>query len=125
MKKAPNKRASGKGEMPQQWYSVRSIFRFDKPTGAEPGALFEERVVLFRAATPEEALEKGRAEANRYSQGETRPKMLTHIVAFSIWEEELADGEEIWSCLRLVDISDEEFLSRFYEGERLGLRHVE
>jgi len=111
--------------MTQPWFSVRSIFKLPaSPDGQRP-PLFEERVVIFRAASPEQALEKGQAEAKRYSEGETQPRMLAHIVVFSIWEEELAEGEEVWSCLRRIQISDEEFLDRIYEGEQIGLRHLE
>ena len=111
--------------MHQQWYSVRSIFRLPGSSDGQRPPLFEERVVIFRAASPEEALEKGRAEAKRYSEGETQPRMLAHIVVFSIWEDKLAEGEEVWSCLRQLDISDEQFLDQIYEGERLGSRHLD
>ncbi len=94
------------------------------PDGQRP-TLFEERVVVFRAASPEEALGKGRDEAKRYSEGENQPRMLAHIVAFSLWEEELSEGDEVWSCLRQLDVTDEEFLDRVYEGEKIGLRHLE
>ncbi len=111
--------------MQQQWYSVRSVFKLPgAPDGQRP-ALFEERVVIFRAASPEQALEKGRAEAKRYAESETQPRMLAHIVVFSTWEEELTEGLEVWSCLRKIEISDEEFLDRIYEGEQIGLRHLE
>lgn len=109
----------------QQWYSVRSVFRSDRIEDGKPVRTFEERVVVFRAASSEEALAKGRAEAQRYAERETHPTLLDYIVAFGTWEEELREGEEVWCCLRETDISDEEFLHRVYENERLGLRHYE
>src|SRR5260221_7294794 len=102
--------------MQQQWYSVRTIFKVPGSTDGQRPTLFEERVVVFRAASPEEALGKGRDEAKRYSEGENQPRMLAHIVAFSLWEEELSEGDEVWSCLRQLDVTDEEFLDRVYEG---------
>jgi len=111
--------------MEPQWYSVRSIFRLDRREDIKAEYLFEERVVIFRAASCEEALAKGRSEARRYAEGETHPKMLEHIVAFGLWEEELREGEEVWSCLRQSNESDEQFMDRVYAGEMLGLRHVE
>jgi Domain of unknown function (DUF4288) len=111
--------------MKQQWFSVRSIFRLPASADGQRPPLFEERVVVIRAVSSGEALEKGRAEAKRYSESDTSPRMLEHLVAFCIWEEELADGEEVWTCLRELDASDEEFLNRVFVGERLGLRHRE
>ena len=111
--------------MQQDWYSVRSIFRHDRIVDGKPERLFEERVVIFRATSTEDALTKGRAEAQRYAEGETHPIMLDHIVAFGLLEEDLCEGEEVWSCLRESDNSDEQFLDRVYAGEMLGLRHAE
>ncbi len=52
-------------------------------------------------------------------------KMLDHVVAFAIWEEALKEGEEVWSCLRELKMSDAEFLDHVHAGERLGLRHID
>jgi hypothetical protein len=109
----------------QQWYSVRSVFRSDRVVDGRPERLFEERVVVFRASNSEEALSKGTAEAQRHSATETHPTMLDHIVAFALWEEELCEGEEVWSCLRQSGDSDKQFLDRVYAGEMLGGRHAE
>ncbi|EEF60871.1 hypothetical protein Cflav_PD4040 [Pedosphaera parvula Ellin514] len=93
----------------------------------KPGRLFEERVVIFLASSHEEALAKGQAEAKQYAESwqERQPKLLAHMVAFSMMEPELREGEEVWSCLRELEISDEGFLDLVYAGEMLGLRHLE
>ena len=77
----------------QDRYADRSIFRSDRPVEDKPVRMFEERVVLLRASRSEEALAKGRAEAQRYADSETHPTMLNHIVAFAIWEVELKEGK--------------------------------
>jgi hypothetical protein len=87
--------------------------------------MFEERVVIFRAASLTEALAKGETEAKRYAEGWPQPKMLDHLVAFSIFEEELCEGEEVWSCFRESALAGGEFLKRVYGEEMLGLRHEE
>jgi hypothetical protein len=51
--------------------------------------------------------------------------MLEHLVAFDLLEEELCEGEEVWSCLRHSDEFNDQFLDRVYAGEMLGLRHAE
>ena len=88
----------------------------------KPRRAFEERVVLFRASSFDEALAKGEAEAKRYAEGWPHPKILDHIVACSIHDEDLREGDEVWSCIRDLDISDEEFLRRIYDGEGLQKR---
>ena len=108
----------------QSWYSVRSIFRSDRTEDGKPCRTFEERVVLFRAASFEEALAKGEVEAKRYAADWPHPKVLDHIVALHIHDEELREGDEVWSCIRGLDIGDDEFIRRFYEGEYASLTNV-
>jgi Domain of unknown function (DUF4288) len=112
--------------MPSQtWYSVRCLFRSDRIDDGQPVRTFEERVVIFRAVSYEGAIAKGEAEAKKYAENWPHPKILEHIVAFGILEEELNEGQEVWSCMRDLDISDEEFLKRFYEGEAFSLSNME
>jgi len=80
---------------------------------------------FFVAADVEEALTLGRQEALRFAASGSQPKLLAHLVAFELWETELQSGEEVWSCLRELDLPDERFLDQVYEGERLGVRHSE
>lgn len=109
----------------QQCYSVRSVFRIDRLQEGKPVRFFEERVIIFRASSEQEALAKAEAEARHYVETATQPKMLDHLVAFSLWEDELREGEEVWSCLRQLEISDDEYLDRYYAAEMLGSRHAE
>jgi hypothetical protein len=43
----------------QHWYAVRCLFAFD--------GTYEERITLWSAADPDEAIEKAEAEANDYA----------------------------------------------------------
>jgi hypothetical protein len=101
----------------EDWYSVSSTFRQDTTEDGKPRRSFEERVVLFRATSFEAALTKGEAEAKRYAASLRDGRMLDHIVAYHIHDDELREGDEIWSCVRDLDISDEDFVRRVYDGE--------
>lgn len=111
--------------MPQDWYSVRSIVKIPASRDGERPELFEERVVMFRAGSPKEALDKGRAEAKKYAEEKMHGKLLSDVLAYCILEEDLPDGCEVWSCFRKLDLTDPEYLARFYEGEHLSGWHVE
>lgn len=80
---------------------------------------------MFRATAPQEALEKGRAEAKQYAEQGRRGKLLGDVLAYCVLEEDLPDGCEVWSCFRKLDVTDEEYLERVYEGEHLSGWHVE
>lgn len=99
------------------WYSVRSVFRGDTNEDGKLGRAFEERVVLFRAESFGEALAKGGAEAKRYAADLPGGRMLDHLVAYHIHDDDLREGDEIWSCVRNLDTSDEDFMRQVYGGE--------
>jgi hypothetical protein len=103
----------------KSWYSVRSIFRSELMEDGKPRRAFEERVVLISATDCEEALAKGEAEAKRYvSQSQHRRcKLLRHFVSFSIHDGDLCEGDEVWSCIRDLNITDKQFLRQIYDGE--------
>ena len=99
------------------WYSVRSIYRRDTTEDGKARRSFEERVVLFRAESFESALAKGEAEAKRYAADLSGGRMLDRVVAYHIHEDELREGDEIWSCIRDLDTTDDELLRQVYAGE--------
>ena len=106
------------------WYSVRSIFRRDTTEDGKPRRSFEERAVLFRAESFEAALAKGEVEARRYAADLKGGKMLDHLVAYHIHGDELREGDEIWSCIRDLDTTDEAFLGQTYAGELESFANV-
>lgn len=110
---------------PKTWFAVRSIFRHERVVEGVASKLFEERVVLFLASDAERALALGAEEARGYATDGAQPKLLAHLVAFELWDAQLQSGDEVWSCLREMDVSDDRFLDQIYGSERLGLRHVE
>jgi hypothetical protein len=98
----------------ENWYAVKAVFRTDVTA---PGATvprlssFEERVVLFRAASFNEALQRAEEEAQRYAeenrwrndQGEdVCTRYLDALDAFSL-SDKLDDGAELYSKILVVN----------------------
>ena len=104
---------------PEQYsYAVRSVYREDRTEDGKPLRMFKERIVLVRAETFEEALAKGQAEAEGYVASSQHAVLLDHTVAYNIHgDDHLQDQDEVWSCIRGLDLSDEAFLRRIYDGE--------
>ena len=98
------------------WYTVKSVFRIDvTAAGAVAPRLssFEERVVLFRAASFDEALHRAEEEAQRYAEenrwpneqgDEVRTRYLDALDVFSV-SDNLDDGTELYSKILFVDPS--------------------
>jgi Domain of unknown function (DUF4288) len=74
----------------------------------------EERVVLFRARTGESALNKGRAEAEKYAKEvrmvnvygqQLKSELLPYIEAYELFEEP-GNGVEVFSSLEITRSSE-------------------
>jgi hypothetical protein len=104
-------------DMKLKWYGVKTLYRWE-PVGRPRGkdrvysssvTLVEERIVLIRARSAEEALVRGEREAKRYSFRRYRnpygqpvkTRALGYVNAYIIDERPL-DGVEVFSATEVV-----------------------
>lgn len=120
-----------------KWYGVKTAYRLE-PSG-EPestdrdywgdGSLVEERVVLFRARSFDDAIRKAEDEAKRYAAGSTdrnpygQPLTLRYLETCDAYEltsdDSPASGTEVFSMTELVprSVSDDAVLNRRFGRE--------
>ena len=118
------------------WFGVKSLFRIE--TAGEPrvidedydpeGTLIEERVVLVRARSADEALKQGEAEANAYCGGShVNPygqrvayRRVRILGCFSLFDSP-GNMREVWSSMTVVSsaTTDQEL-----EDQRFGTRRI-
>ncbi|OZG71129.1 hypothetical protein BTA51_22385 [Hahella sp. CCB-MM4] len=95
-----------------EWYGVRSLFHFG--INSKGINVFEERVVVFRANSFEEAHRKAELEAEAYAKdGEF--ELHQEQLAYKQDGEPLVDGYEVWSELYEADMSLNDFYRERYE----------
>ncbi|MGW1136612.1 DUF4288 domain-containing protein [Streptomyces zhihengii] len=98
---------------PKAWYSARIFYRWltweNRP--------YEERVVLFRARSLDEAIELAERESAEYAE-EGNLEVFDVVQAYRIsdGDEEVVAGTEVFSKLHALDLPAEEFLSRYDSG---------
>ncbi|MEU5217321.1 hypothetical protein AB0G79_14130 [Streptomyces sp. NPDC020807] len=98
---------------PKAWYSARTFYRWltweDRP--------FEERVVLFRARSLDEAIDLAERESAAYAR-EGGLEVLDLVQAYRIadGDEELGAGTEVFSQLHALEVPVNAFLDRYDSG---------
>ncbi len=98
------------------WYGVRTLYRWE-PNGDDIAqTAHEERVCIVRALSFEEAIAKGTLLAERYASEQAFITRVSEVVAFHIHDGPLADGDEVWSCIRVLGMSDAEFEQHIFNG---------
>ncbi|MBL8851046.1 MAG: DUF4288 domain-containing protein [Planctomycetaceae bacterium] len=100
--------------MDEPWYSARCLFVINAPEGSiRPRRVYEERIVLFRAADFEDALRQAEDEARRYAASLEGCRYLEHVDVFHLFDDELVSGTELYSLFRNGDPDPEAFVENF------------
>ena len=102
----------------EPWYAARSIFLHNGLRAAADGPVYEERIVLIRAGSFEEATRKAEEEAKAYEKPGI--EYLDYVMLYHLFEESVGDGAEVFSLMRSSDLGPEDYIDRFFDdgGER-------
>jgi hypothetical protein len=107
-------------EQPSEpWYAVRCVIRTAEnrpwgPTDLTPGvSAYEERITLWRASSPEEAI--ARAEAEAKDHAETLGDTYVGLAQLYHLFDSPGDGAEVFSLIRDSPLDPDEYLDRFFD----------
>ncbi|WP_055585280.1 hypothetical protein [Peterkaempfera griseoplana] len=98
---------------PEAWYGARTFHRWLTWEGRP----YEERVVLFRARSLDEAVELAERESAEYA-GENGFEALgmVQVYRISVGDQQVGAGTEVFSQLHALDLPANEFLDRYDSG---------
>jgi len=100
--------------MEEFWFSARCLFVLEAPEGdIRPRRVYEERIVLFRAASFEDAMRQAEAEAREYAADTDGCRYLDHVDVCLLTDDELASGSEVYTLFRDGDPEPDDFVARF------------
>lgn len=98
-----------------EWYSCKCIFRHDNVSPKKGKKVYEERVVLLRARSFDEAIELGEKEAEEYTQSLDGVKYMGFINVYHLFDKRMRHKAEVYSIMRENKMSKKEFLDRYYD----------
>lgn len=102
------------------WYGAKSIF-YD-----EENAVYEERIIVLRADSYDEALNKAKEEADEYADSLPQVKYVGYSEVFNLFDDEIADGSEVYSVMRKSALNAEQYLHTFINtGDEIGIEREE
>jgi hypothetical protein len=109
-------RHTPKVDLQGAWFSVRCLFRLD----AEAPATYEERITLWRASSPAEAVTLAETEAGEYA-ADVDGEYLGLAQVYSLTDEP-GQGAELFSLLRDSQLQPAAYLDAFFDtgDERQG-----
>jgi len=99
----------------EPWYGVKCIFQMDIKARIEGANLYEERIVLIKAASFDEAILKAEKEAEEYTKRDDRITYLGFANAFHIFGNKIKNGSEVYSLIRESKLKPNKYLDKFYD----------
>ncbi len=112
-------------EIQPHLFSVQSIYQCDGPEFDQFRYAYEERIVLFRASSFEDAIAQAEHEAEGYGK-RNATKPLDYFMAYQLDDEDLPGGIEVFSLIRDSNLEDREYLERHYDtGNERARSHDE
>ncbi|RPI20298.1 MAG: hypothetical protein EHM61_27340 [Acidobacteria bacterium] len=94
------------------WYAVRAVYSHGRdPNGA---VVYEERILMFRSGSVEEAFGMAEAEAAQYLKLNPTFRKIGEVAAFVLGEVDDLHGAEVWSTLGTSSLPPEEFFRHRY-----------
>jgi len=102
-----------------RWFSGLSIYRVPALSdGEEKWDVYEERMVVVRAASFQEATRKLKAEAGRYARGCTvKHELVKFQIIYDSLQETLAEGTEVWSVFKESKLSPVKYLQKYHASD--------
>jgi hypothetical protein len=97
----------------EPWYGAQLVFRSASPESRYKNS-YEERVVLIRADSWEEAIAKAEAEAKEYCEP-INAQYTGFIRVFHIFDGRIGDKAEVFSIIRDSNLGPKAYLDRFYD----------
>ena len=98
----------------EPWYGAKCVFLHTEIESC-PGQVYEERVILVRADSFDEATSRAEVMAEEYAKDVGGCSYLGFVSVFHIYDEYVGDGTEVYSLMRTSELSRDEYLNRFYD----------
>lgn len=108
------------------WYTAKGIFRHE-PSAENAKPWYEERIVLIKADSEEDAIKQAAQEARKYSKA-AECQLVEIVEAWEIHDDKLIHGTEIFSSKNISTLGPSEYLEQFYpdapeDCEAIGDKH--
>jgi hypothetical protein len=108
-----------------EWYAAKTIYKSHFVEDGRQTTVFEERVVLFRAADFDDTIAKAEAEAAEYCRAISGTEYLGFMDVYLVGDETIGHGTEVYSLMRVSDLSSKDYLDQFYDDGKERRRTVE
>jgi hypothetical protein len=102
--------------MDAEWYGVRCLFSHGESRLVPGAKVYEERIVLLRASSLDDAIEKAESEAQQYADALDGVRVVEFAQAYAIPDDPAQGGGEVFSLMRSSSLDPEAYVDRFFDS---------
>ena len=100
----------------ESWYAAKCVFCHAE-TKRGPKQMYEERIILLRAHSFDDAIERAEKEAKEYCNDLDGCMYTGFVDVFHLFNQEIIEGTEVFSSMRRHDLKPREYIEQFYPGD--------
>lgn len=98
------------------WYGAKSLF-YDSGS-----RVYEERIILLKAESYDDALDRAKREAEGYAQSLEDVQYAGYTDVFNLFDVGVTEGVEVYSLMRQSDLGTAEYIEKFIDtGSEVGI----
>lgn len=99
-----------------EWYGAKAIFMHSDLAKNGSSTVYEERIVVLRAQSLDQAITRAEAAAAKYVRGLKGCKYIGFVDVFHMYEARIEEGTEVFSLMRDSRLKPKQYLDRFYDS---------
>jgi hypothetical protein len=96
----------------KEWYAARTIYSH---SGDSVDNLYEERIIVLKASSFDEAISEAEKEANEYADPESGTIYLEFVNVFKLYEKDIEHRTEVYSLMRESNLKPKNYLDTFFD----------
>lgn len=106
----------------KEWYGAKTVYSVNYKKRKNVMNLYEERVVLVKATSFDEALLEAEKEANYYAD-ENDMKYLEYVNVFKLYDETIKDKTEVFSLMRDSKLAPDKYIDKYFDTGKERTKH--
>ncbi len=106
------------------WYGAKTLYEVKSSSIEANNKLYEERVVLIKAVSFEDAIRKAEEEAFDYANDDSGFVYLGFVNAFKLVDEKIRDKTEVFSLMRESNLKPKKYIDRYFDTGLERTKHT-
>ncbi len=110
----------------KEWYGAKTIYlvNTDSPGKNKSQKLYEERIIVLKARSFDDAIQKAEEEALVYADEASGFKYLGYVNVFKLYNGEIEDKTEVFSLMRTSKLNSKKYIDKHFDTGTERVKHL-